>query len=116
MKLISGLTEIEILLHNFLVCFVATFFATCVPRRITHLQKQPPEVFYKNKFRKIHRKTPVSESLFNIVAGLTGLTEHLRTTAFALRGAFFRNHEPDCVPEMSFSYLQNINLLPFREI
>ena len=116
MKLISGLTEIEILLHNFLVCFVATFFATCVPRRITHLQKQPPEVFYKNKFRKIHRKTPVSESLFNIVAGLTGLTEHLRTTAFALRGAFFRNHEPDCVPEMSLSYLQNINLLPFREI
>ena len=116
MKLISGLTEIEILLHNFLVCFVATFFATCVPRRITHLQKQPPEVFYKNKFRKIHRKTPVSESLFNIVAGLTGLTEHLRTTAFALRGAFFRNHEPDCVPEMSLSHLQNINLLPFREI
>ena len=116
MKLISGLTEIEILLHNFLVCFVATFFATCVPRRITHLQKQSPEVFYKNKFRKIHRKTPVSESLFNIVAGLTGLTEHLRTTAFALRGAFFRNHEPDCVPEMSLSYLQNINLLPFREI
>ena len=113
MKLISGLTEIEILLHNFLVCFVATFFATCVPRRITHLQKQPPEVFYKNKFRKIHRKTLVSESLFNIVAGLT---EHLRTTAFALRGAFFRNHEPDCVPEMSLSYLQNINLLPFREI
>ena len=55
----------------------------------------------------------MSESLFNIVAGLT---EHLRTTAFALRGAFFRNHEPDCVPEMSLSYLQNINLLPFREI
>ena len=81
--------------------------------RKKHLQKQPPEVFYKNKFRKIHRKAPVSESLFNIVAGLT---EHLRTTAFALRGTFFRNHESDCVPEMSLDYLQNINLLPFREI
>ena len=37
------------------------------------LQKQPPEVFYKNsspeKFRNISRKTPVSESLFNKVAG-----------------------------------------------
>ena len=38
------------------------------------LQKQPLEVFYKiscfEKFRKIHEKTPVSESLVNKVAGL----------------------------------------------
>ena len=39
-----------------------------------NIQKQPPEVFYKkrcsDKFHKIHRKTPVSESFFNKVAGL----------------------------------------------
>ena len=33
-----------------------------------HNQKQPPEVFYEKKvfleFHKIHRKTPVPESLF----------------------------------------------------
>ena len=38
------------------------------------LKKQPPEVFYKKsffkKFRSIHRKTPVLESLFNKVADL----------------------------------------------
>ena len=32
-------------------------------------QKQPPKVFYikrySQKFRKIHKKTPVSDSLFN---------------------------------------------------
>ena len=37
-------------------------------------QKQPSEVFYKercsSKLRKIHRETPVSESPFNEVAGL----------------------------------------------
>ena len=37
-------------------------------------KKQPPEVFCKKrcpwKFRNIHRKTPVLESLFNKVAGL----------------------------------------------
>ena len=27
-------------------------------------EKQPPEVFYKKVFCKIHRKTPVLESLF----------------------------------------------------
>ena len=36
-------------------------------------QKQPTEVFYKKncfyKFRNIHRKTTVFESLFNKVAG-----------------------------------------------
>ena len=41
-------------------------------------QKQPPEVFYKKrcsyKFRKIHRKTPVPESLFNKVAALRPAT------------------------------------------
>ena len=41
-------------------------------------QKQPPEVFCKKrcswKFRKIHRKTPVPESLFNKVAGLRPAT------------------------------------------
>ena len=35
-------------------------------------EKQPPKVFYKKscseKFRKIHRKTPLLESLFNKVA------------------------------------------------
>ena len=39
-----------------------------------NIQKQPPEVFYKkrcsDKFHKIHRKTPASESFFNKVAGL----------------------------------------------
>ena len=41
-------------------------------------QKQLPEVFYKKrcsyKFRKIHRKTPVPESLFNKVAALRPAT------------------------------------------
>ena len=41
-------------------------------------QKQPPEVFCKKrcskKFRKIHRKTPVSGSLFNKVEGLRPAT------------------------------------------
>ena len=36
--------------------------------RKDQLQKQPPEVFYKRrcsqKFRKIHNKRPVPESLF----------------------------------------------------
>ena len=48
---------------------------------ITHLdliQKQPPEVFCKKrcsqKFHKIHKKTPVPESLFNKVAGLRPAT------------------------------------------
>ena len=64
-----------------------------------NIQKQPPEVFCK-KFCKIHRKTPVPETLFNKVAGFikkeslaqvfscefceisknTFFTEHLRTT------------------------------------
>ena len=42
------------------------------------LQKQPPEVFCKKrcskKFHKIHKKTPVPESLFNKVAGLKPAT------------------------------------------
>ena len=67
------------------------------------VQKQPPEVFYKNrcslKFRKIHRKAPVSESqackfiqketlvqVFSCelreVFKKNFFTEHLRTTAF----------------------------------
>ena len=41
---------------------------------ILEIRKQSPGVFYKKsfswKFRKIHGKTPVSESLFNKVAGL----------------------------------------------
>ena len=48
---------------------------------ITHLdliQKQPPEMFCKKrcsqKFHKIHKKTPVPESLFNKVAGLRPAT------------------------------------------
>ena len=55
-------------------------------------QKQPPEVFYEKscsqKFRKLHRKTPVSESLAQVVScGFwkifqnTFFTEHLWTTA-----------------------------------
>ena len=40
---------------------------------IEHFQKQPPEVFrkksYSQKFRNIHKKTPVFESLFNKVTG-----------------------------------------------
>ena len=43
-----------------------------------NVKKQPPEVFCRNrfcyKFRKIHRKTPVPESLFNKVAGLRPAT------------------------------------------
>ena len=39
------------------------------------IKKQPPEVFYLKKcslkFRKIHRKTPATESLFNKVTCLT---------------------------------------------
>ena len=41
---------------------------------VSEVQKQPPDVFYKKrcsqKFRNIHKKTPVSESLFKRVAGL----------------------------------------------
>ena len=47
----------------------------CMP---TTIQKQPPEVFCKKrcsyKFRKIDRKTPVSESLFNKDVDLTPAT------------------------------------------
>ena len=40
-----------------------------------NVQKQPPEAFCKKmcswKFHKIHRKTPVPETIFNKVAGLS---------------------------------------------
>ena len=71
------------LMENLIFCTVL-FFGLLSPgwtnyHKITfkmsqNLQKQPPEVFYWNrcsqKFCKIRRKTPVSESLFNKVAGL----------------------------------------------
>ena len=71
------------LMENLIFCTVL-FFGLLSPgwtncHKITfkmsqNLQKQPPEVFYWNrcsqKFCKIRWKTPVSESLFNKVAGL----------------------------------------------
>ena len=72
-------------------------------------QKQPPEVFCKKrcslKFRKIHRKTPVPESLFKLscnffkkeilakvfscefceISKNNFFTEHLRTTASVIK-------------------------------
>ena len=44
---------------------------------ISFAQKQPPEVFHRErcskKYYKIHRKTPVPESLFLIKLQATGL-------------------------------------------
>ena len=52
-------------------CFSSILYKS--KKQLFEGQKQPPEVFYKKrcslKFRKIHRKTPVPESLFNKVAG-----------------------------------------------
>ena len=47
-------------------CFSSILYKS--KKQLFEGQKQPPEVFYKKrcslKFRKIHRKTPVPESLF----------------------------------------------------
>ena len=62
---VYGSSSLSRFFHFFLV------FLWCFPCLI---QKQPPEEFNEKccskKFRKIHSKTPVLESLFNIVAGL----------------------------------------------
>ena len=51
--------------------------------RVSQLQKQPPEVFCEKrcsyKFRKIHRKTPVTFAKF--LTKNTFLTEHVWATA-----------------------------------
>ena len=43
-------------------------------KKYVNIQKLPPEMFYRNmsskNLHKIHRKTPVSEPLFNKAAGL----------------------------------------------
>ena len=54
-------------------CLITPYHFKCFKDSIRKiLKKQPPEVFYEKrcslKFRKIHRKTPVPESLFNKVA------------------------------------------------
>ena len=61
--------------------YLDTFQAVCRKYfRIICLQKQPPDVFCKKRcFQKIHRKTPVPESLFNKVAGLR--TPFLQSTS-----------------------------------
>ena len=74
-----------------------------------NLKKQRPEVFCRNrfsyKFRKIHRKTPVPESLFNKVAVLrpaTLLKKRLWYRCFPvnfvkfLRTRFYRTRLGDC--------------------
>ena len=42
-------------------------------KKMSHFQKQPPEVFYRKsyseKFRDIYKKTPALESPFNRLAG-----------------------------------------------
>ena len=49
-------------------------FFTSYFQQVQEIQKQPSEVLYKEsfsqKFRNIHRNTPVSESLFDIVVDL----------------------------------------------
>ena len=59
-------------------------------------QKQPPEVFCKKrcsqKFRKIHRKTPVPESLFKIFLNFAKFLKHL----------FPRTRLGDCFFQMLF--------------
>ena len=75
------------------------FNLTVIGRR----QKQPPEVYYRNKcsynFRKIHWKRPVPESFFNKVAG--SLQLHLKKTVAQVffskfceifKSTFFREH------------------------
>ena len=56
---------------------------------IWYFQEQPPEVFYKKRcsqrFRNIHRKTLLLESLFNKVAGFrppTSLKKDSNTGVF----------------------------------
>ena len=67
-------------------------------------EKQQPDVFYQSmrsyKFRNIHRKTPVLESLFNKVVSLSKLLEHWfwRTSA---NGCF-------CLVRLSFFFLKKM--------
>ena len=66
----------------------------CVAAR--KIQKQPSEVFCKNrcssKIHKIHRKTPVFQSLFNKVAGLQAcnfIKKRLQHSCFPAKFANF---------------------------
>ena len=56
-------------------------------------RKQPPEVFYKerktHRIRKIDREVPISEYLFNKVAGATLLKKSLWHRCFPVNFAKF---------------------------
>ena len=68
------------------------------------IQKQPPQVFYKNwrseKCRKFHRKAPALESFFNKIAGLQAclLKKETPTQVFSceiwdiFKNAYFKKH------------------------
>ena len=74
---------------------------------------QPPEVFCKSrcslKFRKLYRKAPVLESVFNKVAGLetaTLLKRHSNTDFSSevckiFRSTYFKEHLRTTAPENS---------------
>ena len=44
--------------------FMNVFVVDCGGSDASFTWKQPPKVFYKKVFLKIHRKTPVSDCLF----------------------------------------------------
>ena len=74
------------------------------------IQKQPPEMFYKNmcskKSRKIHRKTHL-----NKVAGFksTFFAEHLRVTA----SVYYKKQHLNTIPYlMTFCKISDIVLRP----
>ena len=64
--------------QNFNLPFFESSWMNRIPCFHNNSQQRPPVVFCEKrcswKFRKTHRKTPVSESLFNTVAGLRPAT------------------------------------------
>ena len=72
-----------------MICFISKHWVGFSrPLKLISFQKQSLEVFFKKrcsyKFHKIHRKTPMSESLF---------TEHLWKTASIISIEVLTNHQ-----------------------